>query len=407
MNNIYSVEYINSYIKNMFSQDFFLRSVYVRGEVSNVTYHPSGHIYFTMKDKSGVLNCVMYSGKRREGLKFTLKEGQQIVTFGSVTIYEPRGQYQLLASDITLDGAGVLYEKYEKLKNELEEMGMFAEEYKRPIPKYATKIGIVTASTGAAIQDIINISKRRNPYVSLILYPAIVQGNEAARSIVNGIRTLDDYGVDIIIVGRGGGSIEDLWGFNERMVAEAIFECRTPVVSAVGHETDYTIADFVADRRAPTPSAAAEITVFSIDEFDEKLKNMSQRLNERMMGILSYKRDVILMQKTQLLNRLSPEYELNNKRTRLIHVSQRLYDIMQDVLKSKKHEHALCIEKLKALSPLEKLSGGYAYAQVNDRALKGIKDVKGNDEVMLYLKDGMLKTKVEEIIPGGLESYNA
>ena len=267
MTGVYSVSQVNSYIKNMFTQDFLLRRISVKGEVSNCKYHTSGHIYFTLKDGGGTLSAVMFAGQRR-GLSFRLAEGQQVVVKGNVDVYERDGKYQLYAAEIELAGRGDLFLRFEKLRNELEEMGMFAAEYKQDIPRYATKIGIVTAPTGAAVRDIINISKRRNPYVQLVLYPALVQGAEAKYSIAKGIETLDAMGLDVLIVGRGGGSIEDLWAFNEEMVARAIFACRTPVISAVGHETDVTIADYVADLRAPTPSAAAELAVFDYEQFE-------------------------------------------------------------------------------------------------------------------------------------------
>lgn len=370
-----------------------LRSVYVRGEVSNVTYHPSGHIYFTMKDKAGTLSCVMYSGKKRTGLKFTLKEGQQIVCGGCISIYGARSQYQMLADIITLDGEGLLYEKYEKLKRELEEMGMFAKEYKKPIPKYAKKIGIVTASTGAAIQDIINIARRRNPYVQLYLYPAIVQGTEAPTSIVNGIRALDRFGVDVIIVGRGGGSIEDLWGFNEEIVANAIFQCETPIVSAVGHETDTTIADYVADMRAPTPSAAAELTVFSYEEFNSRIASTYEGLSQRMNAKVSAQR-LKLDRAKLMVDKINPSYEVSSKRLRLIHDDERMRELMTQILNKKKHEYQLMIEQMKALSPLDKLSKGFAYAEISDKPLKTVEGIKKDDEVKLYLKDGYIMTKV-------------
>ena len=248
MKNIYSVGQVNTYIKNMFAQDFMLNRISIKGEVSNCKYHTSGHIYFTLKDAAGTISAIMFAGNRR-GLKFTMKEGDKVIVTGSVEVYERDGKYQLYAREIELDGEGNLYLKFEALKQELEEMGMFAPEYKKPIPRYATRIGVVTAPTGAAVQDIRNIATRRNPYVQLILYPALVQGEGAVASIVNGIRALDQLGVDVMIVGRGGGSIEDLWAFNEEEVARAIFECETPIISAVGHETDTTIADFVADLR--------------------------------------------------------------------------------------------------------------------------------------------------------------
>lgn len=395
--NIYSVGYINSYIQNMFSQDILLRSVYVRGEVSNVTYHPSGHIYFTMKDKSGTLQCVMFAGKRKTGLKFTLKEGQQIVCLGSVTIYEPRGQYQLMVSSIVLDGEGILYERFEQLKKELYEMGMFSDEYKKPIPKYATRIGIVTASTGAAIQDIINISHRRNPYVQLYLYPAIVQGDGAQASIVNGIRALDEMSLDVIIVGRGGGSIEDLWGFNEESVARAIFECNTPIVSAVGHETDTTIADYVADLRAPTPSAAAELTVFSYEEFEGKISELGQNFQRAMTNCITSKKSQLSRAKL-IVERLSPAYNIEKKRTNLIYAEEKLHELMLRKLDVRKHTYEILLEQMKGASPLEKLSKGYAYLEGSDKkAIKSVINVQKDDEVLMHLRDGHIKAKVLEV----------
>ena len=256
--NVYTVGQVNSYIKNIFEQDYMLRRIYVSGEVSNCKYHPSGHIYFSLKDAEGTISCVMFAGSRR-GLAFPMRDGDNVIVGGSISVYERDGKYQIYAKEITKEGAGLLYEKYLALKAELEEMGMFAPEYKQPIPAYVKKIGVVTAPTGAAVQDIKNIALRRNPFVQIILYPALVQGEGAADSIVEGIRRLDALNLDVLIVGRGGGSIEDLWAFNEEKVARAVFSCHTPVISAVGHETDTTIIDFVADLRAPTPSAAAEL----------------------------------------------------------------------------------------------------------------------------------------------------
>ena len=295
MAGVYSVSQVNSYIKNMFTQDYLLNRISVKGEISNCKYHSSGHIYFTLKDKSGTLSAVMFASQRK-GLTFTLQEGQQVVVSGSVDVYERDGKYQLYAREIKRDGNGDLFERYQKLRDELEEMGMFAPEYKQPIPKYAKTVGIVTASTGAAIRDIMNISARRNPYVQLVLYPALVQGEQAKYSIVQGIKTLDKMGLDVMIVGRGGGSIEDLWAFNEEMVARAIFECHTPVISAVGHETDVTIADYVADMRAPTPSAAAELAVFDYRQFEGQvamyhqalLRSMERKMERRRYWLEQY-----------------------------------------------------------------------------------------------------------------------
>lgn len=257
------------------------RQISVSGEISNCKYHSSGHIYFTLKDSSGIIQAVMFAGNRR-GLTFHMKEGDNVVVTGSIEVYERDGKYQLYASEITLAGAGDLYLKYEALKKELEEMGMFAAEYKQEIPKYARTIGIVTASTGAAVRDIYNIAQRRNPYVQLILYPALVQGEGAAQSIVNGIHAMEQLKPDVLIVGRGGGSIEDLWAFNEEIVARAVFDCPIPVISAVGHETDTTIADYVADLRAPTPSAAAELAVFDVRDFYETMEQYRLQMNRLM-----------------------------------------------------------------------------------------------------------------------------
>ena len=277
MAGVYTVSQVNAYIKNMFVQDYALSRISIKGEVSNVKYHTSGHIYFTLKDGKGALSAVMFASQRM-GLSFPLKEGQQVVATGSVDVYERDGKYQLYAREIRLDGMGALFMEFVRLRNELQEMGMFSEEYKQPIPRYAKTVGIVTAPTGAAVRDIMNISQRRNPYVQLILYPALVQGKGAKESIVKGIRTLDAMGLDVLIVGRGGGSIEDLWAFNEEEVAQAIFECATPVISAVGHETDVTIADYVADLRAPTPSAAAELAVFDYRQFQADLGGLREAM---------------------------------------------------------------------------------------------------------------------------------
>ena len=278
MASVYSVSQVTAYIKNMFTQDFALNRISIRGEVSNCKYHTSGHIYFTLKDGGAQIAAVMFAGQRK-GLSFTLAEGQQVTATGSVDVYERDGRYQLYVRKIERDGTGDLYARFERLKAELLEMGMFDACYKQPIPRFALRVGVVTASTGAAIRDIMNISARRNPYVQLVLCPAQVQGERAAASIVRGIETLDAMGLDVLIVGRGGGSIEDLWAFNEERVARAIFNCRTPVISAVGHETDVTIADYVADLRAPTPSAAAELAVFDWHQFEEQLASERKRLD--------------------------------------------------------------------------------------------------------------------------------
>ena len=375
-----------------------LRNISVKGEISNCKYHTSGHIYFTIKDAAGTISAIMFAGSRR-GLGFTMKEGDKVIVTGSVEVYEKTGSYQLYARQIELDGAGNLYLQFEKLKNELEEMGYFAKEYKIPIPKYARKIGIVTAPTGAAIQDIRNISKRRNPYVELILYPALVQGDGAAQSIVNGIHALEQIGVDIIIVGRGGGSIEDLWAFNEKIVADAIFNCRIPTISAVGHETDWTIADFVADMRAPTPSAAAELAVFDYRLVQDKLYEYNRRMQNSLYNKLELSRQKLNSYKLKL-DYLSPEHRLNENRRRLMEYEEKLKLRIDMIIKEKKHMLELYAGRLEACSPVKKLGQGYAYVEdYNGKSLRSVEGVEANQDITIYLLDGKIKTVVSEVIP--------
>ena len=375
-----------------------LRNISVKGEISNCKYHTSGHIYFTIKDAAGTISAIMFAGNRR-GLGFTMKEGDKVIVTGSVEVYEKTGSYQLYARQIELDGAGNLYLQFEKLKNELEEMGYFAKEYKIPIPKYARRIGIVTAPTGAAIQDIRNISKRRNPYVELILYPALVQGDGAAQSMVNGIHALEQIGVDIIIVGRGGGSIEDLWAFNEKIVADAIFNCRIPTISAVGHETDWTIADFVADMRAPTPSAAAELAVFDYRQVQDKLYEYNRRMQNSLYNKLELSRQKLNSYKLKL-DYLSPEHRLNENRRRLMEYEEKLKLRIDMIIKEKKHMLELYAGRLEACSPVKKLGQGYAYVEdYNGKSLRSVEGVEKNQDITIYLLDGKIKTVVSEVIP--------
>lgn len=393
MNSVYTVAQMNQYIKNMFTQDFLLNNVSVKGEVSNCKYHSSGHIYFSIKDSSSVLNCIMFAGKRN-GLNFRMNDGDKVVVTGSINIYERDGKYQLYANKIEKEGTGDLYKRFLLLKEELEEMGMFADEYKKPIPSYAMSVGIVTADTGAAIQDIINISTRRNPYVRLVLYPAKVQGEGAADTIVKGIECLDRLSLDVMIVGRGGGSIEDLWAFNEEKVARAIFECNTPIISAVGHETDYTIADYVADLRAPTPSAAAELAVFEYDRLCMTIKDTENRLKRKLTdNIRIYRKKVEDMQ--WKLDKMSPANNLKSKRQQLADIEIRLDELIRRKIINRRHELELLAERLNGISPLNKLSGGYAYVETENRkALKSISQIEKKDKLTLYVTDGIAKVEV-------------
>ena len=395
MRNVYSVKQVNAYIKNMFTQDFMLNRIYIKGEVSNCKYHTSGHIYFSLKDESGSIACIMFAGQR-SGLAFKMQDGQQVIVLGSVTTYERDGKYQLYAKEIILDGAGLLYEKFEALKRELGEMGMFAPEYKQPIPKFAKKIGIVTAPTGAAIRDIMNISARRNPYVQLILYPALVQGDGAAASIVKGIEMLDKHGVDVMIVGRGGGSIEDLWAFNEEPVARAIFNCRTPIISAVGHETDTTIADYVADMRAPTPSAAAELAVFEYQALENYLEELHLKLKKALYQKLQIERMKLERYRIKM-NYLHPKMKLREKQQRSVEIEQKLRNIMEKKLNLAKQRLAIQIERMKGASPLAKLNQGFSYvSSENGNVVKSIEQVQFEDKLTIYMTDGIVKAKVED-----------
>ncbi len=392
--NVYSVGQVNSYIQNMFAQDFMMSHIAVRGEISNCKYHGSGHIYFTLKDETGVLKAVMFRSNVAKGLSFHMDVGDRVVVLGEIRIYERDGQYQLYAQQVTRDGVGILYQKFMERKKELEEMGMFAQEYKRDIPRYAFRIGVVTAPTGAAIRDIQNISHRRNPYVQLLLYPALVQGEGAAASIVQGIYAMEEKNVDVIIVGRGGGSMEDLWAFNEEIVARAIFECPIPIISAVGHETDYTIADYVADLRAPTPSAAAELAVFDYRQVQERLDMSAQTLLYRMNQQMELARGKV--REYQLhLKALHPKNQLMQKRQYLTDLEESLERSMQEILRKKRHQLEMYAARLDGCSPLKKLQGPYAFLSRSDgKPICSVDDVQVEDQIEAQLLDGKITARV-------------
>ncbi len=387
--NVYTVGQLNSYIKNVFTQDYLLRSLFVKGEVSNCKYHSSGHIYFTLKDAKGTISCVMFAGSR-SGLSFRMSEGQQVIVGGTVDVYERDGKYQLYAKQILLDGNGQLYEKYELLKRELAASGMFSQECKRPIPRYIKTLGVVTASTGAAVRDIIQIAGRRNPYVQVILYPAIVQGEAAAPSIIKGIRALASLGVDVMIVGRGGGSIEDLWAFNEREVAQAVFDCTVPIISAVGHETDTTIIDYVSDLRAPTPSAAAELAVTDVREILGEMEARREALN-RLIGRCMERERGKLRHLELRLGAVSPANRIRENRMAAIGAEERLQERMGRVLERKRHELAIFIERMKGLSPLEKLNCGYSYVEdESGKHIGSVEQVRTGQTVRIRVRDGRI-----------------
>ena len=373
-----------------------LSSISVSGEVSNVKYHSSGHIYFTLKDENSQIAAVMFQGSRR-GLLFPMKNGDRAIVSGSVEVYERDGRYQLYAREIAPDGKGDLFKQYEELKEALSEMGMFAPEYKKPLPKYAKRIGIVTAKTGAAIQDIRNVSARRNPSVQLILCPAKVQGEGAASSIVRAIERLDAMGLDILIVGRGGGSFEDLFAFSEEPVVRAVFECETPVISAVGHEIDTALSDYAADQRAPTPSAAAELAVFDRNAELERLERLEEELRRLMLRRLALEKQR-LRSLSSRLSSLSPKAKLRFAKERLMRDQEKLSGAYHALLLKRKHQLEILAESLQNLSPLKRLSGGYAYLMGADgEGKKSIREIRVDETLKVHMKDGSFQAVVTEV----------
>lgn len=393
---ICSVSQINQYIKNLFVRDYLLSRVQVQGEISNLKYHSSGHIYFTLKDEAAQISCVMFASYTR-GMTFRLEEGQNVLVYGSISVYERDGRYQLYARDISMQGAGKLYEEYEKRKKRLLEEGLFDEENKKPLPKYAKTIGVVTAQTGAVIQDICNVTHRRNPYVQIRLYPAKVQGEGAAQTVIRGIRYFEKTDVDTIIIGRGGGSIEDLWAFNEEELVRVVAACTKPIISAVGHETDTTLTDYAADMRAPTPSAAAELAVYSYRDLMMELRESARQLQQSIYHLIKLKK-ILLTRYEMALSHSSPQDQIRQRRLYLADSEERLKRLLEQKLTSAKHQMALYAEELKGLSPLYKLQGGYAY--VADDAgdnIKSIDQLKKGQRLTLTLKDGQADVVVQDV----------
>lgn len=376
--------------------DFALNHIYVRGEVSNCKYHSSGHIYFTLKDRGGAIACVMFAGNRK-GLNFRMTEGMAVIVFGSVSVYERDGRYQLYAREIMQEGAGKLYEAYEALKKKLLAEGLFDEEHKLDIPKYPKRLGVVTARTGAAVQDIINVSLRRNPWLQIVFCPATVQGEGAVQSVVRGIRALEEAGVNVMIVGRGGGSIEDLWAFNEEMVARAVYDCKIPVISAVGHETDTTIIDYVADLRAPTPSAAAELAVPDMRIVLGQLQGYEEALEAAMEQIMTLCRQRVDSY-ARVFRHLNPQSRLNDRRQRLMEVEDRLRLGMERRIEQAKSELAIRTQQLEGVSPLRQLERGYAYvSDENGHGVASAEQVTVGQHLFLDVKDGMIESEVTAI----------
>ena len=397
MNKVFSVAQINAYIKRIFQSDYALNRIYIKGEVSNCKYHSSGHIYFSLKDDKSQISCVMFANQRISGLDFEMENGQTVIVSGSISVFERNGTYQLYANEISLDGIGRLYVEFEKLKEKLYREGLFDHEKKKPIPQNPKTIGIVTAKTGAAIHDIMSVAKRRNPYIQLVLYPAQVQGDGAAETIVRGIETLDRYGVDTIIIGRGGGSIEDLWAFNEEKVARAIYAAKTPIISGTGHEVDTTIADYAADLRAATPTAACELAVPDLRETLDAIDARKRSLSVQIRHILrNY--ELRLEQYSGKLRRFDPKLQLQEQRMTLAELEDRLTKRMDYLRNRYQHRLGLYAQRLHGLSPTAKLIGGYGYlSDQSGQPVVSAKHIAKGDEIQITISDGSLKTKVSEV----------
>lgn len=401
VNQVCSVSQVNQYIRNMFLREYALSHIRVKGEVSNCKYHSSGHIYFTLKDSGSQISCVMFAGNRK-GLAFRMEEGQSVVVDGNVSVYERDGKYQLYAQKITQDGAGRLYEEYEKIKKRLRDEGLFDDVRKKKIPDFGMKIGVVTAQTGAVIQDICNIARRRNPYVQILLYPARVQGEGAAQTVIRGIQYLEETDVDTIIIGRGGGSIEDLWAFNEEALVRAVADCTKPIISAVGHETDTTLTDYAADLRAPTPSAAAELAVFSMRDFEIALREAAYTMQRQMESLLKMKK-LRLAQYEIALSHLGPQDQIRQKRLYLAELQESMKQVLERRLLSARHQMELYVEELKGLSPLYKLQGGYSYVEdISGKNIHSIEQLEEGQDLMLTLQDGRARVQVCDVQKGEL-----
>ena len=409
---------LNNYIKSVLDKDTFLNKVYLKGEISNFKNHTRGHLYFTLKDDTSRISAVMFYSSAVK-LTFTPEDGMNVLVSGRISAYPAQGSYQIYVETMEPDGLGALYIEYEKLKKKLAAQGMFADSHKVPIPRFPERIGVITAPTGAAVRDIMSTIKRRYPMCEAILFPCLVQGKDAAPDIVRQIKRADAYGVDTIIVGRGGGSIEDLWAFNEEVVAQAIYDCVTPIISAVGHEIDWTIADFVADLRAPTPTGAAEMAVPTvldiktlIDNYKIRLnKNIKNMVNTKFIKLRSLKQSFILKnpmsmyevkeQKLDtLIDTLNKDIKniINDKDNELNKI--KLSVVLQNpenLIKDKRIKFDLLVNTLKLVNPLGILDKGYSLVEVNDKIIKSSKDVSVSDILNIRLHEGSIKAEVKEV----------
>ena len=390
---VFSVTEINSYIGNRLDNDPNLNSISVRGEVSNCNYSSSGHIYFSVKDSNSQLSCALFKN-RLSGLKFKLKDGMSVVVTGSISVYIQGGRYSFVVDKVEQEGIGELFEKYEKLKAKLAAEGLFDDAHKKPIPKYVRTLGVVTSQTGAVLHDIMNVTGRRNPYVNIILSPAAVQGSGAAKTLIRALKKLENVKPDVIIIGRGGGSFEDLFEFNDEELARVIYECKIPIISAVGHEVDYTICDFVSDLRAPTPSAAAELAVFDIQELEGKLVDYHSMLVSAVYDKIRQCRSKTEVRALRL-EKLSPKNRLEAKKQLLINKRSTIENRFNALLRERKRKLELYAERLEGYSPLKKLQSGFAY--VSNEAghnIKSITQVRPDDMLDIRVTDGSIRTKV-------------
>ena len=413
-----TVSAVTRYLKAKFDIDENLQTVYLKGEISNFKAHTSGHFYFSLKDENSKINAIMFRSNASKVI-FKPTDGMKVLVTGRISVYEAMGSYQIYVDEMLEDGVGNLYIAFEQLKKKLQAEGLFDEAHKKPIPRIPKRVGIVTASTGAAIRDIMTTIKRRFPICETILFPTLVQGENAKDDIVRNIKRAEDYDLDVLIVGRGGGSIEDLWPFNEEIVARAIYDCRIPVISAVGHEVDFTIADFVADLRAPTPTAAAELAVPNMSDLKKHIDQLSIRLNEAIYKKVNYLKLYLDSVKNSFVIK-NPGVMFENKKQNLDLMNTKLNELMLGKVDKLKNElekiknsyvltnpkllykdNVVClkniIDKLELLNPLNILSRGYSITYMNDKALKSVKEVKKDDVLKIKLYDGMLETRVSKI----------
>ncbi len=392
-----SVTELNLYIKDKINKDEFLNNVYIKGEISNFKHHYTGHMYFTLKDEKSLIKCIMFKSST-ERLNFTPKDGMKVRVFGTVAVFERDGVYQIYCKAMEEDGLGDLYQKYEELKNKLEKKGLFDSIHKKRIPFMPKVIGVLTSSTGSVIRDIINVSTRRNPNVYIRLLPVPVQGSGAEKEIAKAIEIMNEKKLaDVIILARGGGSLEDLWPFNEEIVAEAIYNSNIPIISAVGHETDFTIADFVADLRAPTPSAAAELAVKDMRDINEKLMNY----NKRYKLALNKKVEFMKLRFEKVMNRRAYTNPLQRIQDEYVRLDKVMKNIEISIIKQEKELRVKTIElitKIDSLSPLKILTRGYVVAEKEGNIVKSVDDIKLNDDINVTFSDGKVKANVKEIL---------